>query len=394
MWQAETEVGTDVFEDIVLEGGDKASTASGTSFVVPDGLEDLRIRVKVIYQDADGALEMAFSDATDPVLDAAVPPAPAIPPEAETESPDGGVHFIRSDLQFILDQIRIAERHAAGEDLADILPNSRLALGLRTVDGSFNNLVPGQTDFGAADQPFPSLLDQMFRNDNDGDSFDPDGPFGPSPTLTNNNYAAVNGTGTKTISIVDADPRIISNLVVDQTPNNPAAIAAALAAAGSEDIEGDTVLVQDAFQAIQDAATPEEEAEAQAAFDALVGTLGLEIVTSPGLDGQFNTDDDKDVFFIGNIAPDEGLSAGFNAWMTFFGQFFDHGLDLVNKGNSNGTIYIPLQPDDPLFNPTIPANKLHGPDTGRQRRYSCRGRRRTRQLRRRPPERQPDDAIH
>ena len=47
------------------------------------------------------------------------------------------------------------------------------------------------------------------------------------------------------------------------------------------------------------------------------------------------------------------MSAAFNAWMTFFGQFFDHGLDLVNKGG-NGTIFIPLQPDDPLFNPLEP----------------------------------------
>ena len=27
--------------------------------------------------------------------------------------------------------------------------------------------------------------------------------------------------------------------------------------------------------------------------------------------------------------------------MTFFGQFFDHGLDLINKGG-NGTVYVPL----------------------------------------------------
>jgi hypothetical protein len=31
----------------------------------------------------------------------------------------------------------------------------------------------------------------------------------------------------------------------------------------------------------------------------------------------------------------------------FFGQFFDHGLDLVDKGP--GTVYIPLQADDPLI---------------------------------------------
>src|SRR5262249_15692667 len=37
----------------------------------------------------------------------------------------------------------------------------------------------------------------------------------------------------------------------------------------------------------------------------------------------------------------------------FFGQFFDHGLDLVTKGG-NGTIWIPLQPDDPLYNPASP----------------------------------------
>ena len=34
--------------------------------------------------------------------------------------------------------------------------------------------------------------------------------------------------------------------------------------------------------------------------------------------------------------------------MTLFGQFFDHGLDLVSKGGS-GTVFIPLMPDDPLI---------------------------------------------
>ena len=53
---------------------------------------------------------------------------------------------------------------------------------------------------------------------------------------------------------------------------------------------------------------------------------------------------------IPNVAPDEGLSAPFNSWFTLFGQFFDHGLDLVNKGGS-GTVFIPLMPDDPLYDP-------------------------------------------
>ena len=206
--------------------------------------------------------------------------------------------------------------------------------------------MPGQEHFGASDENFTSLLDPVFRDDQDGDTFDVNGPGVPGGLRDNTNYAA-NG------DVVDFDPRIISNLLVDQTPNNPAAIAAALKAAGSEDIAGDSVLVQDAWQAIQDATTPEEEAAARTAFNTVVETLGLEVVTSPGLDGDFGTGDDKDVFFIGNVAPDEGLSAGFNAWMTFFGQFFDHGLDLVNKGD-NGVIYIPLMPDDPLYNPLSP----------------------------------------
>ena len=219
------------------------------------------------------------------------------------------VAYIRSDLQFILDQILIAERTANGKSLVDILPNVLVPFGLRTVDGSLNNLVAGNETFGEADNTFPRLLDPVFRNDQDGDTF---GPF------TNTNF---NSSG----DVVDADPRIISNLIVDQTAHNPAAYAAAF------DPGGDGVL---------NFGAPGND-------DVLKD--GVKIVTSPGIDGIFNTADDTPVFFIPNVSPDAGLSAPFNAWMTFFGQFFDHGLDLVTKGG-NGTVFIPLQPDDPLIN--------------------------------------------
>src|SRR5262249_14418849 len=58
--------------------------------------------------------------------------------------------------------------------------------------------------------------------------------------------------------------------------------------------------------------------------------------------------------FIPNITPDFGLSAPFNLMFTFFGQFFDHGLDLVPK--SGGTVIIPLKSDDPLFVNNAPTN--------------------------------------
>ena len=76
--------------------------------------------------------------------------------------------------------------------------------------------------------------------------------------------------------------------------------------------------------------------------------------------------------FIPNVTPDAGLSAPFNSLFTFFGQFFDHGVDLITKGG-NGTVFIPLPPDDPLSrrpdgiagtgDEVTDAAALHGADT-------------------------------
>jgi Ca2+-binding RTX toxin-like protein len=42
-----------------------------------------------------------------------------------------------------------------------------------------------------------------------------------------------------------------------------------------------------------------------------------------------------------------------SSFFGFFGQFFDHGLDFVHKG-ADGTVYIPLLPSDPLYTPNGP----------------------------------------
>src|SRR5262249_31342981 len=318
IWQVERDPGSGVFEDIVdLPAGDLAfQSANGTVFRVTPDLAGLSLRVKAIYQDANGVLEQVFSAATAPVIDvsdAAV--TPVDPAAQQVTAPSEGVHYIRADLEFILDQIRVAEHHAAGEDLLSLVPNVRAAVGLRTVDGSFNNLIQfggvDQTEFGAADNVFPRLTDPIFRNAQPV-TFDPDGPGGQAvgqPT----SYTQTSG------AVFDSHPRTISNLVVDQTPNNPAAYATAF------DPGPDGILH-----------TPDD-----------VLKDGVHIVTSPGLDGLFDTPDDKQVFLFENVKPDAGLSAPFNQWFVFFGQFFDHGLDLVTKGGS-GTVFIPLQADDPL----------------------------------------------
>ena len=202
-------------------------------------------------------------------------------PAVKAQAPPSAVGFVldRGDIRFIFRQIQIAEAHAAGGQLLGTGPNQvpelRVPLGLRTVDGSFNHLEPGKTGFGASDRLFPRLARPVFR-----------------PAEQGTTYQQTNGT------VFDSQPRIISNLIVDQTAANPAAVEAA-------------------------------------GFGAVPGPSGA--------------------FFIPNVAPDVGLSAPFNSMFTFFGQFFDHGLDLVNKGG-NGTVVVPLQSDDPLFVQGSPTN--------------------------------------
>ncbi|MDP5347837.1 MAG: hypothetical protein NWQ32_05545, partial [Paracoccaceae bacterium] len=67
-----------------------------------------------------------------------------------------------NDLKHILDQILIAEQHAAGTPLTDLIANPSLSLGLRLVDGTLNNLTEGRETWGSADQIMPRLLDSTF----------------------------------------------------------------------------------------------------------------------------------------------------------------------------------------------------------------------------------------
>ena len=47
------------------------------------------------------------------------------------------------------------------------------------------------------------------------------------------------------------------------------------------------------------------------------------------------------------MTTDVGLSPPYNSLFTFFGQFFDHGVDQTVK--SGGTVFVPLRADDPLI---------------------------------------------
>lgn len=247
-----------------------------------DGIDTLRNIERLQF--ADQTIDLGASNiVATPGLNG-IDPVPSAEPLSE-----GGLTIVKSDLQFILDQIKIAETHADGVPLSSLIPNNILPWGLRTVDGTLNNLIPNQTDFGAADRIFPRLTAPFFQSA-ENVSIDLDGP-GPLQIGDPTSYTQTNGF------VFDSRPRIISNLIADQTLSNPAAVTAA----------------------------------------------------GPGAMLNPNTR----TLTIPNVAPDEGLSAPFNQWFMYFGQFFDHGLDLVKKRGS-GTVFIPLQPDDSLFNPASP----------------------------------------
>ncbi len=296
------------------------------------------------------------------------------------------VTYIRSDLDFILDQIKIAEAHADGQPLfgeSGLIPTYNLSWGLRTVDGTYNNLL--HPEWGAADNEFPEPLGTQFRTI----MVDPDGP-GPAPMVPVSYTPGVDndgpdldglpgGPGSAAPSdVFDPYVRTISNLIVDQTLGNPSAILTGLQRAGvvapasqmtrTAQITAAYEPLVEEFKAVSDAVRA--NAEAQAAASANPGNTALQaaaaataaalVAAETALDA---VDDDLMALLdssgieldganivITNSAPDEGLSAPFNSWFTLFGQFFDHGLDLVAKGG-NGTVFIPLMPDDPLYVP-------------------------------------------
>ncbi len=273
------------------------------------------------------------------------------------------VTIVRNDLEFILAQIKIAEQHAAGTPITQLVESPLLPHGLRTVDGSYNNIVPGREMWGASGQPFTPMTGIVYRNESD-DTMMFGTPANPV-WLTNNDYTPGSPTGSPMLpagTVVDADPRLISNLIVDQTLANTAVIYAALEHQGlSGAALGNAVAaIVTAYQPVKDAAAARGLANANpadAALDAAADAAEaaaaaampgiLSLVASYGIEMEGQT------VVLPNVAPDDGISASYNGWFTLFGQFFDHGLDLVQKGGA-GTVYIPLSPDDPLYNPDSP----------------------------------------
>src|SRR3954468_18933863 len=212
---------------------------------------------------------------------------PTVNAQQQVAPQSQGFNIDADDLRFIFHQIEVAQDHASGGNLlgqgVNQVHDPQLPVGLRTVDGSFNNLVPGQESFGQADLTFPRLLTPSFKPA-EALRFDPDGP-GPQAAGQPTSYAQKAGF------VSDSQPRVVSNLVLDQTRSNPAAVAAATNPCGS---------------------------------GGFVCSPPPPVVGSPAPLASV-TDPNSGALFIPNVTPDFGLSAPFNLMFTFFGQFFDHG---------------------------------------------------------------------
>ncbi len=242
--------------------------------------------------------------------------SPVVTPAQAVVGPVGsGFTVTASDIAFILKQIKIAERHAATltpanpcgtlvGSAANQIPDRLTAYGLRTVDGSCNNLFPNRDRWAAADERFPRLTTPVFR---DAEPITPAFPVGPpGPTSYKQNSG----------SVIDSQPRLISNLIVDQTSTNPAALVAAAFPVRTQGNPG-------LFPCTTDPAPD--------------GTGGIPANCVPS----------HQTLFIPNVTTDVGLSPPYNSLFTFFGQFFDHGVDQTVKGG--GTVFVPLRADDPLI---------------------------------------------
>ena len=264
----------------------------------------------------------------------ATTPASAVP------APVGqGFTVTASDLSFILKQIKIAERHAAHADrrtnpCGDARRHRRrtrsrarsVSKGLRTVDGSCNNLQPGQETFGAADQLFPRIASKSFRDAEERP------PASAPPASTS--YTQKSG------NVFDSEPRI------DQQPDRRPDLDQPGCDRGGR--------VPGAHAGQRRASCRAPRTRTRWPDPPVDGRAGRCVPTGQTL-------------FIPNVTTDVGLSPPYNSLFTLFGQFFDHGVDQTVK--SGGTVFVPLKADDPL------RHRRPGPQGQHRRRGARRARR-------------------
>ncbi|MCK1404900.1 peroxidase family protein [Bradyrhizobium sp. 76] len=191
-----------------------------------------------------------------------------------------------------------------------IYDGAREASGFRLPTGFFNNLVSVTSwTWGATNDPFPRLTAADYNHYVEQSLTNPAlatyGAAHPSfvPVADNStNYADLNKT------VVDYTPRMITQTISSSYGDHATGVAES--ALTRMDVATDTI---------------------------------TEVVTAR--DGTTSTQTETIVRNVNTLPGDPSTSGIF----TLFGQFFDHGLDFIDKGGQGSKIVIPLAPDDPLY---------------------------------------------
>jgi Ca2+-binding RTX toxin-like protein len=248
--------------------------------------------------------------------------------------------------------------------------------GLRDVTGNYNNLSLVHSTWGAVDQNFVrsahsdyahyapifsgtagvysstafAALNSYWGTYSDGSATDgtPTGSFNVNHTL-NTDYTVTIGTAADPLAADGVTHVHVSN-VVDYTPRM---ISLATTTAGvTYDTWGAPAHAGDPLLANH--SPTEIYYNPTTGLPTVTNWGSLETTALGGL-GQVDTQArfagsaGEGDHFIGALNPGVSPSNGF---FVLFGQFFDHGLDFIDKGGQGATIKITLASDDPLYGMT------------------------------------------
>ena len=269
--------------------------ADGPTFTVTADLVGLATCAsRRIYQDANGVLETGVLCPTTGRCRRATRPAPWPAVADGIRDLQRGVRFIRADLEFILDQIEIAERHAAGEDSC---PIAELAgrFGLRTSTASLTTWSTLASNLVQRSEPtsvpptrsFPRLVDPVFEQSLAGGHARTHRPAG---------------------FVVDC--AAAHHLQPDRRPDD-------------QQSRGVCQRLTMPARTVLTLASPVRRRRPEGRRAASSPARAWMASSAPPTTRQSSSSP--------TWRRTPGCRRRFNSWFTFFGQFFDHGLDLVTR---------------------------------------------------------------
>jgi hypothetical protein len=238
-----------------------------------------------------------------------------------------------------------------------LFASPRIADGLRDPAGFYNNLTNLGASYGSFESQFIRITNADYSN------YVAQNPSNPlADTHGQTSYAPYNdGTSDSLHNVVDYTPRMISQTVVsggvsflhDASGLLHDANGAAVVDSYERDGSGNLVL-RDANGIITTNPllghpTIVNGGQIQALGgeqDGGAGTYTDHYIGADNLPHDITVQ--NPILFLRHVNTVTG-DPSVSGWQVLFGQFFDHGLDFIEKPGAQATITIPLSPSDPLY---------------------------------------------